>query len=177
MLIRAPLLGSGSLTTWTMISCPAFSRSSIDGRHLRPRMAGAVREVVAAPVVELQVLHRLDVGGDVADVEEGVALEADVDEGGLHPGQDAGHPPLVDVAHEPAMAVPLDEDLRQAVVLQDGDPGLVRIALDEHLETHGEGDCSGRAGTAAPLPVHVPRMSTPRMIPTEMKLIMVNEPP
>ena len=97
----------------------------------------AVVELVGAAVVDLQVFHRLDVGGHVADVEEGVALEADVHEGGLHAGQHPRHPPLVDVAHQPPMAVPLDEDLRQAVVLQDGDPGLVRIALDEHLETHG----------------------------------------
>ena len=106
------------------------------GRDLRRVV---VVEVVGAAVVELQVLHRLDVGGDVADVEEGVALEADVDEGGLHAREHPRHPPLVDVAHEPPMAVPLDEDLRQAVVLQDGDPGLVRIALDEHLEAHGGG--------------------------------------
>ncbi len=91
------------------------------------------RDLLGAGVVELQVLHRLDVGGHVADVEEGVALEAHVDERGLHAGQHARHPALVDVAHEPAVTMPLDEDLRQAVVLQHGDPRLVRIALDEHL--------------------------------------------
>ena len=77
------------------------------------------------------------------------------------------------------MAVPLDEDLRQAVVLQDGDPGLMRIALDEHLEAHGEGDCSGSGDRARPVTYRFTyrRMSTPRMIPSEMKLIIVNEPP
>ena len=36
-----------------------------------------------------------------------------------------------------AVAMPLDEDLGQAVVFEGGDPGLVRIGLDEHFYRHG----------------------------------------
>ena len=36
----------------------------------------------------------------VSDVQEGVLLEADVHESGLHTGQDVGHDPLVDVADD-----------------------------------------------------------------------------
>src|SRR6185503_3873061 len=53
---------------------------------------------------------------DLVDVEEAVALEADVDEGGLHTGQDVVDLALVDVADDRATAAALDVEL--------GDVGL-----------------------------------------------------
>jgi hypothetical protein len=53
----------------------------------RPRRRGALLD--PAEAVEV-----LDLLADVGDVEEGVLLEADVDERRLHPRQDAGDAPL-----------------------------------------------------------------------------------
>ncbi len=49
---------------------------------------------------------------DLVDVEEAVALEADVDEGGLHAGQDVVDLALVDVADDRTPAAALDVELR-----------------------------------------------------------------
>jgi hypothetical protein len=35
---------------------------------------------------------------EIADVQEGVAIEADVHEGGLHAGEDPGYTPFVEAA-------------------------------------------------------------------------------
>ena len=84
-----------------------------------------------------------------ADVEEAVALEADVDEGGLHAGQDLRHPSLVDVADDAALALALDEDLGDQVVLEDGHLRLVAVRGDDHLLGHHEPLHGARAaGTA-----------------------------
>ena len=48
---------------------------------------------------------------DVGDVQERGALQADLDERRLHPGQHARHAPDVDVAHQPAARRPLDQEL------------------------------------------------------------------
>ena len=82
---------------------------------------GALRAVSISSAGQ-EVLGQLleDVGG----VEEGVALEAEVHEGRLHPGQHAGDPPLVDAAHDPAVRLALDEELGDDAVLEEGDPRL-----------------------------------------------------
>ena len=48
---------------------------------------------------------------DLVDVQEAVSLEADVDESGLHTGQDVVDLALVDVADDRAAATPLDVEL------------------------------------------------------------------
>ncbi len=96
--------------------------------------------VARALVAELDLLEVGHLLAHVGDVEEGVALEADVDEGGLHAGEDARHPPLVDVADDAARPLPLDVELGEAVVLEDGDASLMRVLLDQHLargDRHG----------------------------------------
>src|SRR4029079_9758619 len=52
---------------------------------------------------------------DLVDVQESVLVEADVDEGGLEPGEDVVDPPLVDVADDRAAAAALEVDLGDAV--------------------------------------------------------------
>ena len=63
-----------------------------------------------APVVVIVVLVVLvEIGDDVRDVEEAVALEADVDERRLHAGQDFRDPALVNVTDDAAVLFALDE--------------------------------------------------------------------
>ena len=76
-------------------------------------------------VARLEALELLDGVDDFSDVEERVALEADVDERRLHPGQDLRDPALVDVADDAALILALDEDLDDLVVLEDGDARVV----------------------------------------------------
>ena len=184
---RAPLVPSGSLTTWTRTSCPSFSRSSIFG--LRPiarsrardrRARRAALDAVAEPagcgrsppsaasarlpprradrlgdaprtgrlvvlfVAGFEPLELLDGVDDFSDVEERVALEADVDEGGLHAGQHLRDPALVDVADDAALMLALDEDLDDLIVLEDRDARVVVARGDDHLLVHGTHSTVGR---------------------------------
>jgi hypothetical protein len=45
---------------------------------------------------------------DVADVKEGIAVEADIDESGLHAGEDAGDSAFVDATDEGELFFALD---------------------------------------------------------------------
>ncbi len=91
-------------------------------------LAAALVLVVARELVEL--VERVD---DVGDVEEAVALEAEVDEGGLHAGQDFRDPALVDVADDAAVPFAFDEDFGDEIVFEDGHHGLVAVGGDDHL--------------------------------------------
>ena len=74
---------------------------------------------------------------DVGDVQEGVSLLADVDEGRLHPREDPGHPPFVDVADDAVMGGALDEDLGDGAVLKEGNLRLLRSGADDQVSGHG----------------------------------------
>ena len=73
----------------------------------------------------------------VRSVKECGPIQPDVDEGGLHTGQDAADAPLVDVADEPAPIGPLDEDLLEHAVLHHRDPGLSGRDVEQELDAHG----------------------------------------
>ena len=123
---------SGSLATWTTISWPSFSSSSIFGcgAALAPLAAIAAVLVLVARVEPLEFLDRVD---DVRDVEEAVALEADVNERALHAGQHFRDPALVDIPDDAAMPLPLDEDLGHEILLENGDHRLVAVGRDDHF--------------------------------------------
>jgi hypothetical protein len=70
---------------------------------------------------------------DLVHVEEAVLLEADLDEGRLHPGQDVVDGAEVDVAGDRALAGSLEVDLGDAVVLEHGDALLEGGDGDEGL--------------------------------------------
>jgi hypothetical protein len=74
---------------------------------------------------------------DVGDVEERVAFLAEVDEGRLHPGQDPGDLALIEVADDPAVGFPLDEDLGNDAVVQERDLGLLGGTADDEVLGHG----------------------------------------
>jgi hypothetical protein len=69
---------------------------------------------------------------DLVDVEEPVSLEADVDESGLHAGQDVVDDALVDVAYDRSRASALDIELgdarlRIALRFENCDAGLAGV--------------------------------------------------
>src|SRR5262249_20924873 len=74
---------------------------------------------------------------DVADVEDPVAADPEVDEGRLDAGLNIDDPPLVDVPHEVFETVALDVELFENRVLDDGNPAFLRLQrIDEHFLFH-----------------------------------------
>ena len=57
-------------------------------------------------------------------MQEGRALQADVDEGGLHARQHAVDDAGIDVAHLPAAGLPVEVELLQNPLLDECHPGL-----------------------------------------------------
>ena len=90
----------------------------------RRRRHGAGR-VVAARGAAVDV--------DVGDVQEGGALEADLDERRLHAGQHARDLAGVDVADPAALERALEVQLLHRAVLDDGDAGLLRRPVDQDV--------------------------------------------
>ena len=86
-----------------------------------------VGDLLAVPLA-LELGH-----DDLVDVEEAVLLEADLDERGLHPGQDVVDRAEVDVAGDRAALRPLEVDLGDAVVLDDRDALLADVDGDQEL--------------------------------------------
>src|SRR5439155_20065052 len=74
---------------------------------------------------------------DLVDVEEAVLLEADLDERGLHPGQDVVDDAFVDVPGDRAALGALEVGLGDAFVLDDGDALLADVDGDDELALGG----------------------------------------
>ncbi len=104
---------------------------------------GRVGFSVLFPRLELlELLHRID---DFGDVEKPVTLEPDLDEGGLHAGQNLRDPALVDIADDAALPLPFDEDFRDQVVFENGHHRFVAIRGDDHLFGHSQTPGSSQA--------------------------------
>src|SRR5262249_31347803 len=70
---------------------------------------GSLRRGVAVGVaMAMAVIVVFEIFENVADVQEGVAVETDIDEGGLHAGKDAGDAALVDATNERKFFFALD---------------------------------------------------------------------
>src|SRR5271157_3732422 len=82
-----------------------FARKKFDivgwSRRKRRRSRGCVRVRVAVIVV-------FEIFENVADVEESIAVEADINESGLHAGEYAGDSAFVDAADEGELFFALD---------------------------------------------------------------------
>jgi len=87
-------------------------------------------------VARLEALELFDSIDDLGDVQERIALQPDVNEGGLHAGEDFRDPALVDVANDAALPLALDEDLDDLIVLEDRDPRFEVAGGDDHLLVH-----------------------------------------
>jgi hypothetical protein len=82
-----------------------FTREQLNGRAIREGHRGSrsLRLLVRVPVIVI-----LEIFENVADVQESVAVEADVHESGLHSGEDAGDFSFVDAADEGEFFFALD---------------------------------------------------------------------
>jgi len=80
----------------------------------------------------------------IRNVEEGIALQANVDEGGLHAGQHAGYPAFVDGPREGVFIFALEVDFREQIVFHQPHFSLVRRRRNKQLFVHGH---SGPAAT------------------------------
>jgi hypothetical protein len=78
---------------------------------------------------------------DVGHVQEGRAFEADVDEGGLHPGQHPHHLAGIDVAGQPAGERALDVQLLHGPLYHQRDARLLRGDIDQDVFSHGARPC------------------------------------
>ena len=58
--------------------------------------------------MRIAVVIVFEIFEDVADVQEGIAVEADIDESGLHAGEDAGDSAFVNAADEGELFFALD---------------------------------------------------------------------
>ena len=106
--------------------------------------------VVLVLVARLEAFEFLDGIDDFRDVQKRVALEPDVNEGGLHARQDLGHAPLVDIADNAALPFALDEEFDDLVVLENGDPCFQVAGGDDHLLVHGQNSELVRPPAASP---------------------------
>src|SRR5215216_7200961 len=100
----------------------------LDG--LDEELLAAAEQVLDLPAMPAALELRRD---DLVDVEEAVLLEADLDERGLHPGEDVVDGALVDVARDRAALGALEVDLGGSVVLEHGDALLADVDRDEQL--------------------------------------------
>ncbi len=111
---RAPLVPIGSLTTCTTMLCPS-ARMRLD------------RPLGGSPSARLP---------DIGDMQEGGALQADLDKGRLHAGQDAADAAQVDIADQTAAGRPLDMQFLHDPLLHDGNAGLLRREIDQDFFGH-----------------------------------------
>ncbi len=75
---------------------------------------------------------------DVADVQEAVAADAEIDEGRLDARLQVDDDAFVDVADVTVLAGPLDVQLFQDPVFNDRDPAFFRLGdVDQHFLFHG----------------------------------------
>ena len=74
---------------------------------------------------------------DIGHVQEGGALEPDIDEGRLHAGEDAADTPEIDVADQAAAGRALDVQFLDDALLHDGNAGFLRGEIDQYFFRHG----------------------------------------
>ena len=116
---RAPFSANASLTTCTRISSSS--------RRVMVRGSGLAPLLLALLIIELVEL------GDLHQGQEAVLAQADVDERAAQAFDHVLDPALVDAADQGLGFGPLDVELDQLVVLNDGDPRLPFIAGQDDL--------------------------------------------
>src|SRR5262249_46551807 len=132
-------------------------------------LVAVLHEVVGAAVLT-------QVARVVAGVEKGVLGEADVHERRLHPRQDVGDDPFVDVSHDGAPAFALHVQLGQEIPVLDGEAGLEDTGVDDDTLPHvtprsgtrmpgGNGRVSGIAAFGSRAGVPAPSATPPWTIP------------
>jgi hypothetical protein len=88
-----------------------FTRQDVDcGRRFANLRRGRVTIAVAG-ILPVAMIVVVQIFKNITDIEEGVAIETDVHESGLHTGKDAGDFTFVDAADEGEFFFALDIDL------------------------------------------------------------------
>src|SRR5262249_12645878 len=82
------------------------------------------------------LLVLLSILEEVGNIEEGVALQTDVDEGRLHPRQNLRHLPFIDVADYALRTMPFDVVLDEFVILEYGEFGFLCSRGNDQLFLH-----------------------------------------
>ena len=104
---------------------------------------GDVRRLLVLALGQLELRPgEVRVVDDVADVEEGGLVQADVDEGGLHAREDPDHAPLVDVADDSLVLLTLEIELGDVSLLDEGDARLAAGRVDQEDAAHGGTPCA-----------------------------------
>ena len=67
---------------------------------------------------------------DIRNVQEGGALQADVQKRGAHAGQHPAHSAQVDIADQATIAGAFDGEFLQHAIFDEGDPRLLRRDVD-----------------------------------------------
>ena len=83
-------------------------------------------------------MPRIDAGHQVRHMQEGGALQADVNERRLHARQHARHAAQVDIAHQAALERSLDVQLLNCTVLHHGHTGFLGRPIDQNVLLHRE---------------------------------------
>ena len=87
---------------------------------------------------------------DVADMEEAVATDAEIDEGRLDAGLQVDHHSLVDIAHVTVLAGPFYVQLFQDAVFNDRNPAFLRLGnVDQNFFFHVLAFLFGKTGKHA----------------------------
>ena len=74
---------------------------------------------------------------NVGDVQKGGSFKADVDEGRLHPRQDAHYPSQIDVANEATAGGALNVQFLDRAQIHHRNTGFLRGKVDEDVFAHG----------------------------------------
>jgi hypothetical protein len=119
---RAPLVPIGSLITCTVSTWPSNSSFSIGVGALR---CHCCRRAARFP--------------DVGHVQEGGALQADVDEGRLHARQHPHHLARIDIAGQAAGERALDVQFLHGALHHQRDARFLRGDIDQDVFSHGRG--------------------------------------
>ncbi len=98
-------------------------------RDLHQHFLAALQQVGDLPCLAAPPLGRRH----LVDIEEPVALQPDVDEGGVHAGQYVLHPAFVDVPHQRPASGPLHVQLDRPAFFQQRHSGLEGVARDHEL--------------------------------------------
>ena len=88
-------------------------------------------------IVGRVVVVFLEILQNVGHVEKRVALQAEVDKGRLHAGENLRHATFVDVAHQRTQPGALHPQLDDLPFIEHCDARLVRRGVDDDLPRHG----------------------------------------
>ena len=122
---KARSLGADGLLDHLHHQCLALENLLLD-RNCRARPFGRMRRFAIGLAVP-----------DIGYMQEGSALQPNVDKGGLHPRQHARHLAQVDVAHQPALQRALDVQFLHRATFHHRHTCFVRCPVDQDILLHG----------------------------------------